>query len=143
MHAYRINVHRITPNMHKMVLLQMVPHICLLPLPNFCASSIISFVTLYEPIIDFAPTIADSGCGGNRFLRNRTGILSTPDHPNKYERNLNCRWTIEASRGDVVLMSLMDLNMENPMQVMLCLVSAKFVSLYHTGPLARQSQPRM
>ncbi|CAK8671722.1 unnamed protein product [Clavelina lepadiformis] len=56
----------------------------------------------------------DSGCGGPRYIRKSSGLISSPGYPINYNDSLECTWTIQAPKTRYIVFSVMDLDVEDP-----------------------------
>lgn len=50
------------------------------------------------------------GCGG--LLTGQGGTLSSPNHPDTYEHNLDCEWVIRATRNERIRLTFTALSLE-------------------------------
>ncbi|KAJ8042165.1 Low-density lipoprotein receptor-related protein 4 [Holothuria leucospilota] len=60
---------------------------------------------------DAGVACGDQTCGGT--LNGLMGEIASPGYPSRYSTNLNCIWTIEASSGQVIQLTIEQFNLED------------------------------
>ena len=50
--------------------------------------------------------VSDFACGFNASASNHTRIITSPNYPNQYFNNLNCRWILTARTGYFVYLTI-------------------------------------
>lgn len=68
------------------------------------------------------------GCGG--LLTGPGGTLSSPNHPDTYEHNLDCEWVIRATRNERVRLTFTALSIEASRNCRFDYVEVKFICLH-------------
>ena len=68
------------------------------------------------------------GCGG--LLTNNRGSLSSPNHPDTYEHNLDCEWLIRASPDERIELTFHTLSLERSRNCRFDYIEVSFIMTF-------------